>query len=189
MPRLITIPAGEAFGQPVLLLLVGAVFREGADRAEIAELHHVGAARTHRGGLLDGDDRVHQRAALAAVGLRDGDAEQALLAHQLGDIERKARIVRAATASLARCACAKRRTDSAKSFCSSVKSKFIRLPQQAWRHSAFMPDLRMISDHFVSSAAISAAYSSGLTGKRFARLQPQAAVSRPRSPAPYSKRH
>ena len=70
--------AGEAFGQPLLLLILGAVFGEGADRAEIAELHHVGAARADRGDLLDGDHRVHQRAALAAVGLGDGDAHQAL---------------------------------------------------------------------------------------------------------------
>ena len=32
--------------------------------------------------LLDGDDRVHQRAALAAGRLGHGDAEQALLGHQ-----------------------------------------------------------------------------------------------------------
>ena len=86
---------GRQVGQPARLLLRRAVFGEGADRAEIAELHHVGAARADRGDLLDGDHRVHQRAALAAVGLRDGDAHQPLRAHQLRDVEREARIVRA----------------------------------------------------------------------------------------------
>ena len=85
--------AGEAFGEPFLLLIVGAVFGEGADRPEVAELHHVGAARAYRRGLLDGDHRVHQRAALAAVGFGNGDAHQSLLAHQLGDVERESRFV------------------------------------------------------------------------------------------------
>jgi hypothetical protein len=31
-------------------------FGEDADRTEIAELHHVGAAWAHRGDVLDGDD-------------------------------------------------------------------------------------------------------------------------------------
>src|SRR5262249_38697218 len=46
-------------------------------------------------GLLDGDDGVHERAALAAIGLANGDAHQPLLAHQLRHVERKARVVRA----------------------------------------------------------------------------------------------
>ncbi len=87
--------AGEQIGQPARLLRRAAVFRESADRAEIAELDHVGAARADRCHLLDGDHGVHQRAALAAVRLRDGDAHQPLRAHQLGDVEGKARIVRA----------------------------------------------------------------------------------------------
>ena len=39
-------------------------------------------------------------------------------------------------------------------------------PGMTWRggHSPFTPALRMISDHLASSAAMSAAYSSGLTG-------------------------
>jgi hypothetical protein len=45
--------------------------------------------------LRDGDDGVHQRAALAAIGFRNGDAHQALPAHALRHIERKARIVAA----------------------------------------------------------------------------------------------
>ena len=73
----------------------GAVFGEDADRAEIAELHHVGAARAHRGDLLDGDHRIHQRAALPAVVLRQRDAHQALLGHELRHVVREARIVRA----------------------------------------------------------------------------------------------
>src|SRR5262249_46073704 len=70
------------------------------DRAEIAELHHVGAAGAHRGDLLDGDHRVHQRAALAPVGLGKADAHQPLRAHELRDIDRIARIVRPLKGSL-----------------------------------------------------------------------------------------
>jgi hypothetical protein len=47
-----------------------------------------------RGGLLDGDHRVHQRAALAAVGL-GMVMPISPAAHQLGDVEREARLVRA----------------------------------------------------------------------------------------------
>ncbi len=71
------------------------VFRESADRAEVAELHDVGAARAHQRHLLDRDHRVHQRAADAAVLLRDGDAHEPLLAHQLRDVEGEPRLVRA----------------------------------------------------------------------------------------------
>ena len=85
--------ACEAFGQPLLLLIIGAVFRKRSDRPEIAELHHIGAARADRRDLLDRDHRIHQRAALAAVGLRDGDAHQALFAHLLRHREREARVV------------------------------------------------------------------------------------------------
>ena len=85
----------QQVGQPARLLLRGAVFGEGTDRAEISELHHVGRARTHGRHLLDRDHRVHQRAAHAAVGFRDGDAHEALLAHELRDVERIVRVVRA----------------------------------------------------------------------------------------------
>ena len=81
--------------EPALLLRLGAVFGEDADRAEIAELHHVGATRAHRGDLLDGDHRIHQGAALPAVALRQRDAHQALLGHELRHVIREARIVRA----------------------------------------------------------------------------------------------
>src|SRR5262249_838419 len=77
------------------LLLWRPVLGEGADRAEAAELHHVGAAWADGGDLLDGDDGVHERAALAAIGLANGDAHQPLLAHQLRHVERKARVGRA----------------------------------------------------------------------------------------------
>ncbi len=69
------------------------VFGKGADRAEAAGLHDVGAARTGCGDLLDRDHRVHQRAALAAVSLGERDSEQTLPAHQSGDVEGKPRIV------------------------------------------------------------------------------------------------
>src|SRR5262249_7213167 len=61
----------------------------------IAELHDIGAARTDGRDLLDGDHRVHQRAALPAVGFRKGDAHQPLRAYQFRDVERIARIMRA----------------------------------------------------------------------------------------------
>src|SRR5256886_357901 len=54
-----------------------------------------GAARAYGGDLLDGDHRVRQRAALPAVGLGKGDAHQPLRAHEFGDVERIAWIVRA----------------------------------------------------------------------------------------------
>ena len=85
--------AGQQVGQPLLLLRRARVFGEGADRAEIAELQHVGAARADGGDLLDRDHGVHQGAALPAVLGRDRDAHQALPAHQLRHLERKARIV------------------------------------------------------------------------------------------------
>ena len=95
MPRLITMRPDEKIAEPALLLRRRAVFGKGADRAEIAELHHVGAARALRGDLLDGDHRIHQRAALSAVLLRQRDAHEALLGHQLRHVEREARLVRA----------------------------------------------------------------------------------------------
>ena len=85
--------AGKQIGEPALLLRRRAVFGKGADRAEIAELHHVGAARANGGDLFDGDHGVHQRAALAAVLLRQRDAHKALFRHELRHVERKARIV------------------------------------------------------------------------------------------------
>ena len=45
--------------------------------------------------LLDGDHRVHQRAALAAIGFRQRDAHEALRGHQLRHVEREMRVVRA----------------------------------------------------------------------------------------------
>src|SRR5262249_47630921 len=77
------------------LLWWRAIFGEGADRYEIAELHHVGAARADGGDLLDGDDRVHERAALAAIGLGKANAHETVRAHQFRDVERIARVVRA----------------------------------------------------------------------------------------------
>ena len=71
------------------------MFGKGADGTEIAELHHVGAARADRGHLLDRNDSIHQRAADAAIRLRDGDAHEALFGHHLGDLERVARRMRA----------------------------------------------------------------------------------------------
>ncbi len=91
----------KQIAEPALLLRRRAVFGEGADRAEIAELHHVGAARALGGDLLDGDHRVHQCAALSAVLLRQRDAHEALLGHELRHIEREAGIVGA----LERAAC------------------------------------------------------------------------------------
>src|SRR5215831_889620 len=85
----------QEVGQPTRLLLWRSIFGEGADRSEIAELHHVGAARADGGDLLDGDDRVHERAALAAIGLGKADAHETVRAHQLRDVERIARVVRA----------------------------------------------------------------------------------------------
>src|SRR5262245_8172401 len=85
----------DEVGQPARLLLRRAVFGEGADRAEIAELHHVGAARAGGSDLLDGDDGVSQCPALAAVGLRQRDAHQPLRTHQLRHLEGEAWIVRA----------------------------------------------------------------------------------------------
>src|SRR5439155_4819164 len=78
--------AREQLLQEFLLLRERAVLRQHADRPEIAGLHHVGAARAGRGNGLDRDHRVHQRAALAAVGFGVGDAEQALRCHQPGDV-------------------------------------------------------------------------------------------------------
>src|SRR4029434_1554808 len=54
-----------------------------------------GAPRAHGGDLLDGDHRVHQGAALPAIGLGKADAHEPLRAHEFRDVERIARIVRA----------------------------------------------------------------------------------------------
>jgi len=62
-------------------------------RTKIAELHHVGSARAYRGDLLDGDHHVHQGAALPAVVLRQRNAHQALLRHQLRNVIGKAWIM------------------------------------------------------------------------------------------------
>ena len=51
--------------------------------------------RADRGDPLDGDNRIHQRAAPPAVALRQRDAYQALLGHELRHVIREARIVRA----------------------------------------------------------------------------------------------
>src|SRR5262249_305086 len=85
----------QQVGQPARLLLRRSIFGEGADRSEIAELHHVGAARADGGDLLDGDHRVHERAALAAVGFGQADAPETGGTHQFRDVERIARVVRA----------------------------------------------------------------------------------------------
>ena len=78
--------AADQRGEIARLLIVGGVFDEGADRPEIAGLDDVGGARADGGDRLDGDDGVHERAAHAAVLLLEGDAEQPLLRHQLGDV-------------------------------------------------------------------------------------------------------
>src|SRR5882672_7036007 len=78
--------AREQLLQEFLLLRWRAVFRQHADRPEVAGLYHVGAARADRGDGLDRDHGVHQRAALAAVGFGNGDAEQALRRHEPGDV-------------------------------------------------------------------------------------------------------
>src|SRR5262249_46073144 len=62
--------------------------------SEITELHHVGAARADGGDLLDGDHRVHERAALAAIGLGQANAHETVRAHQFRDVKRIARVVR-----------------------------------------------------------------------------------------------
>ena len=85
--------AGQELAEPALLLRRRAVLREDADRPEIAELHHIGAARAHGGDLLDGDHRIHQSAALPAVAFRQRDAHQALPGHELRHVVRKARFV------------------------------------------------------------------------------------------------
>jgi len=56
--------------------------------AEVAGLHHVRAPGAYGSDRLDGEYRIEQRAALPAVGFRDGDAKQALLRHELGDVPR-----------------------------------------------------------------------------------------------------
>ena len=71
MPRRDDHAALQQVGQEARLLLRAGVFGEGADRAEIAGLHDVGAARADERDLLDRDHRIHQRAALAAVLLRE----------------------------------------------------------------------------------------------------------------------
>jgi hypothetical protein len=67
-------------------LQCAAVFGEHPDSAEVARLHHVGAARAHGCHGFDGDDGVHQRTADAAVLFRHGDAQQALPGHVAGHI-------------------------------------------------------------------------------------------------------
>src|SRR5262249_58547875 len=83
----------QEVGQPTRLLLRRSIFGEGADRSEITELHHVGAARADGGDLLNGDHRVHERAALAAIGLGKANAHETVRAHQFRDVERIARVV------------------------------------------------------------------------------------------------
>jgi hypothetical protein len=78
--------SGEQAAQEFFLLRGGPIFGQHPDRAEVAGLDHISAARAHRGDGLDRQHGVHQIAALPAIGLADGDAEQALLRHQLGDI-------------------------------------------------------------------------------------------------------
>ena len=77
MPETHRRAAGEQIAEPAFFLFRGAVFGKGADRAKIAELHHVGTARAFGGDLLDGDHRVHQRSALAALLGWQRDAHEA----------------------------------------------------------------------------------------------------------------
>ena len=112
MPRLITMRPGEQVGQPALSSAAGVPYSAKVRIGPKLPNCTTSALRGQTArDLLDGDHRVHQRAAQAAVGLRDGDAHQPLLAHQLGDVERKARIVRALERVLRQMRQRERRTD------------------------------------------------------------------------------
>src|SRR5262249_30906036 len=105
--------------------------------------------------LLDGDHGVHQCAADATVGLRQRDAHQSLCMHALGDIEGKARIVRA----LERAGCELRARELAHGF----GEQLLLLGEfEVHRHSALAPDCFTTADHLISSRSMSAAYSSGV---------------------------
>ncbi|MPM84490.1 hypothetical protein SDC9_131562 [bioreactor metagenome] len=84
----------QQIGQKTLLLLGRCVLHKRADRAEVARLHDVRALGAMQRHLLDRQHRVHQRAALAAVFFREGDAQQALLGQQLGGLPRIVRRMR-----------------------------------------------------------------------------------------------
>jgi len=80
--------AGEEIGEVARFLFGARVFGEGADGGEITGLHDIGAARTDTCDGLDRQHRVHQCAALSAIGLGDGNAEKSLIGHQLCNVPR-----------------------------------------------------------------------------------------------------
>ena len=83
--------AGKQALEIALLVRSRAVLGEHAERAEISCLHHVRAARADARHGLDGEHRIEERAALPAVRLGDGDAEESLSCHEARDIPRIAR--------------------------------------------------------------------------------------------------
>src|SRR5437588_5789060 len=83
--------AGKQALEIALLVRGRAILGGHAERAEISRLHHVRAARADARHGLDGEHRIEERAALPAVRLGDGDAEQRLLRHEARDVPRIAR--------------------------------------------------------------------------------------------------
>ncbi len=81
--------------QVALFLIRGSKLREDADRAEIAFLDHVRAARAKNGNLLDREHGVHQRAARPAILLGQQYAEQSRSCHLARHLVRELRRVRA----------------------------------------------------------------------------------------------
>jgi hypothetical protein len=81
-------------GEEALFLFCRGVFGESAEGAEIAGLQHIGTARADIGDLLHRQHRIQQRAAGAAIGLGQHDAEQAGAGHGARDLPGEALIVR-----------------------------------------------------------------------------------------------
>ena len=81
--------AGDEVGQPLLLLLVGAVGQDRVDAEPDAGLEGDADRLVDAAELLDGDAERGEVAAAAAVLLGHDQAEQAELAHRVHDVDRE----------------------------------------------------------------------------------------------------
>jgi len=87
--------AAKNLAEITVFLVSAAIFGEHAHRAEVAGLNHIRAARTGFGHRFNRQNRIHQRAALPAIGLGKSNAHQALFGHQLRHVPRVLGLVRA----------------------------------------------------------------------------------------------